>query len=100
MAEGMILNDTPQLSGGEPGEIAASENDAGQTASSSAIQTAADQGQNEAAAPSPVTLARELRAKLENARGKIAGGKRSNMLDQIADGVCEAIDAILETLGP
>lgn len=39
-----------------------------------------------------------LRAKLVNARGKIVGGKRQNMLDQIADGCVDAIDAMLATL--
>ena len=39
-----------------------------------------------------------LRLRLENARSRITGGKRSNMLDQVADGCVDAIDAILSTL--
>jgi hypothetical protein len=39
-----------------------------------------------------------LRLQLETARSRIAGGKRANMIDQVADGCCDAIDAILATL--
>lgn len=48
--------------------------------------------------PTPPTASDIMRVKLSDARSKVAQARKSNMLDQLADGVCEAIDAILETL--
>lgn len=39
-----------------------------------------------------------LRAALVNARNKVTGGKRQNMLDQVADGCIDAIEAMLTVL--
>jgi hypothetical protein len=52
----------------------------------------------DASNPTPPTAADILRVKLSDARAKVAQARKSNMLDQLADGVCEAIDAFLETL--